>query len=312
MPGAPAGFNSVFVDCGEVSLHAITNGASEQGGLITDPRQPIVFLHGFPEYWAAWKPVFTRLAGDYLIIAPDQRGYNLSDAPQRIEDYSVKKLVSDMLALTSNLLGNRKFILAGHDWGASVAYALAIGIPERLRGLVIVNGVHPVVFQRALLDDREQARASQYFHVLRASDAAERMSENGFARAFSMLEKFSSTPWLTAEERAGYLDAWSRPGRMNAMLNWYRASPIVVPKPGEEQPEAPLAAAPAEKFAVTMPHLLIWGASDQALRPASRTGLAAFADDLRVVEIEDGDHWVIHTHGKRIASEIDRFAREIG
>jgi pimeloyl-ACP methyl ester carboxylesterase len=311
LPPLPPGLRSVHVDCGEVTLHAVTSGAGTNGVPTDDPRPAIVFLHGFPEYWAAWKPVLTRLASDYLVIAPDQRGYNLSDAPQHVEDYAARKLVSDIVALTSNLLGERRFILAGHDWGASVAYALAIGAPERLKGLVIVNGVHPVIFQQALLDDPEQARASQYFHRLRASDAAERMAENGFARTFSMFEKFSSTPWLTPEEKAGYLEAWSRPRRMNAMLNWYRASPIVVPRPGEEPDEAPLANAAVEKFRITMPHLLIWGVRDQALRPSSHAGLEAFAPDLVRVTIEDGDHWVIHTHGERIAGEIDRFAKTL-
>ena len=219
---------------------------------------------------------------------------------------------SDILALTSNLLGNRKFVLAGHDWGASVAYALAIGVPERLKGLVIANGVHPVIFQRALINDPEQAAASQYIHILRAPGTAERLSENGFARTFPMLEKFSVTSWLTDDDRAGYLDAWSRPGRMNAMLNWYRASPLVVPKPGETGLDAPLATAPPEKFAVTMPHLLIWGMADQALRPSSRAGLEEFATDLRIIEVPEADHWLIHTHSDRVAREIDAFCRSLG
>jgi pimeloyl-ACP methyl ester carboxylesterase len=304
----PHGFQSSWSDCGEVRLHVVHNAAhTHPDGTLDDPRTPIVFLHGFPEYWAAWKPVMRTLATDFLLIAPDQRGYNLSDAPLRVSDYAAKKLVSDLLALSSNLLGNRRFVLAGHDWGASVAYAAAISVPERLLGLIIVNGVHPVLFQKALVENRAQAQASQYFHYLRADDAAERMSQDDFRRTFGMLEKFSATPWLDDEEREGYRKAWSQPGRLNAMLNWYRASPIVVPLDGEPLPPTPLKDGGPDRFGVAAPHLLVWGMQDVALLPVCRAGLERFAPQLSVVEIPDAGHWVIHTHGERVAQEIRTF-----
>ena len=305
----PPGFNSVMVDCGEVRLHCVTNGECDlsRTPAIDDSRPVLVFLHGFPEYWAAWEPVMTRLSQDYLVIAPDQRGFNRSDAPEGAENYATRKLVGDLLALATRLVGQRKFVLAGHDWGASVAYATAIGARERVRALVIANGVHPVLFQRALISDPEQRQASQYFHILTAPGAAERMSEHGFARTFSMFEKFSSTPWLGERERRGYLDAWSQPGRLQAMLHWYRSSPIVVPQPDEKNVEAPLAHGTPERFGITMPHFVIWGMKDPALRPVSRMGLEEFAPRLKLVEIADADHWIIHTHGKIVADEISDF-----
>ena len=309
----PKGFASTFVDCGEVCLHCVTNAAVDlsQTPAIEDPRSVIVFLHGFPEYWAAWEPVMTRLADDFLVIAPDQRGFNLSDAPEGPENYATRKLVADLIALLSKLIGNRKFVLAGHDWGASVAYATAIGVADRLDALVIANGVHPVLFQRALIDDAEQRQASQYFHILTAPGAAERMSENGFTRTFSMFEKFSATPWLGDREREGYRRAWSQPGRLQAMLHWYRSSPIVVPLPGDTDIEAPLAAGTPARFGISMPHLVIWGMKDPALRPISRKGLDEFAPDLKVVEIEDADHWLIHSHGEAIAQMIRDYLKRL-
>jgi len=311
MQPLPPGFRSIYVDCDEVRLHAVTNDERGPDGQLADPRPAIILLHGFPEFWAGWRPVMEHLGRDFLLIAPDQRGYNLSDAPEGLEAYRPKLLVADILALADRLLGNRTFLLCGHDWGASIAYALAIGAPRRLNGLVIVNGVHPVCFQRALLGDPAQMAASQYFHVLRAPEAASRLAEDGYRRLIGMFEKFSATPWLTDVERADYVEAWSRPGRLEAMLNWYRASPIIVPKPGEPVPDAPLASAPAEKFTVTVPHLLVWGERDEALRPSSHSGLGEFAPKLRRAAIAEGDHWVIHTHGGRVASEIAAFAREL-
>lgn len=311
MQPLPPGFIAKRIDCGAVTLNVVTNARSADSMPLADERPAIIFLHGFPEYWAAWKPTFTRLADDFLIIAPDQRGYNLSDAPEGVEHYQPKLLVGDILTLATRMLGTRKFTLAGHDWGASIAYAVAINAPDRLNGLIIVNGVHPATFQKALIEDRDQMLASQYFHKLRSPAAAERMAENGYGRTLSMFEKFSASPWLTDEEKADYVEAWSRPGRLDAMLNWYRASPIVVPEPGKPVPPAPLASVPPEKLLVSIPHLLLFGVRDQALRPSAIAGLKRYAPQLETIHIDDGDHWVIHTHGERIANEIREFVGKL-
>lgn len=308
----PNGFHSSFVDCGEVRLHLVHNArAAHADGTLDDSRTPIIFLHGFPEFWAAWEALFPYLADTCLLIAPDQRGYNLSDAPQRISDYSVKKLVSDILALSSNLLGNRKFVLAGHDWGAAVAYSMAIAIPQRLKALIVANGVHPVPFQRALVEDEAQMAASQYFHHLTSENAVEHMSADNFRRAFAMFEKFSPAPWLTSRQRQRYAEAWAQPGRFNAMLNWYRASPVVVPTAGKPLAPTPLKDADSEKLSVKVPHLLVWGMKDPALLPVSRFGLERFAPKLEVIEIADADHWILHSHGERVATEIAKFIEKL-
>ena len=302
----PAGFHSRFVPCGPVRLHVVCNSEDP----VNDPRAPLVFLHGFPEFWVAWEQVFTALSDDFCFVAPDQRGFNLSDAPAGTESYMVPRLVDDLASLTGQLLGERKYVLCGHDWGASVAYAASFRFPERIAGLVIANGVHPVLFQRALIDDPQQRAASQYIHYLRAPEAAAKMAEDGYRRVFGMFEKFSAAPWLNEELRAEYLAAWSRPGRMEAMLNWYRASPLVVPTPQETNASAPLAGAPPDRFQVTMPHLLIWGSADIALRPTSTKGLEEFAAKLRRMELEDAGHWLLHTHAPAIAAAIKAFAGE--
>jgi epoxide hydrolase 4 len=147
-------------DTGSVSLNVAEMG---------DARKPlIVCLHGFPEYWAAWEPVMRRLAGDFHLVAPDQRGFNLSDKPQGVDAYRSKHIVADLAALADHLSPDRPFLLAGHDWGASIAYAYAFAHPQRLSHLVIANGVHPALFQRAIFNDPEQRRASQYMNRLRA------------------------------------------------------------------------------------------------------------------------------------------------
>ncbi len=297
----PDGFHSRRVEGSGVQLHVVTNAVDG------DRRQPFVFLHGFPEFWIAWEKVFTALADDFLVIAPDQRGFNLSDAPQDVDAYATRNLVADLFAIVDAIAGIRPVLLAGHDWGASVAYAAAIALPARVSKLVIANGVHPVCFQKALIEDPKQAAASQYMHLLRASGSAAKMSADGFRRTLSMFEKFSATPWLSEEIRERYREAWGQPRRLNAMLNWYRATPLVIPRPGEATPDAPLARGTPERFGISMPHLLIWGGADQALQPVCHAGLEQFAPLLESMEIAEADHWLLHVHHERIATAIRKF-----
>jgi epoxide hydrolase 4 len=286
-------------DTGPVRLNVASAG---------DTSNPLViFLHGFPEYWAAWRPVMERLADRHFVVAPDQRGFNLSSKPEGVDAYRGRHLAGDLAALADELSPGRPFVLAGHDWGASVAYAYAFQHPHRLSHLVIANGVHPVCFQRAILEDPAQRAASQYINRLRAPEADARMTENGFVRTLGMIEKFSATGWMTDAERQGYLDAWSQPGAMRAMLNWYRATPLVVPGIDETTPEAPLLALPAEQFAVRMPHLVVWGEVDQALRPSCLDGLSAFAPDLAIERVPGAGHWILHEKPDEVAGLVSDF-----
>jgi len=302
----PDGFRADFVKTGELTLHVVHN--RQQG----DSRPAIIFLHGFPEFWIAWREVFTRLAKKYCIIAPDQRGFNLSDAPPERKAYATRNMVADLFGMADHFLGTQPFVLAGHDWGASVAYAAAINRPERIEKLIIANGVHPVCFQEAMIDDPVQRQASQYFHILAAEDGPSRMAENDFARTFSMFEKFSASPWLTQAIKEEYKTAWGQPGRLAAMLHWYGSSPVVVPKPGDTVPKPPLYGAPVEKFTVSMPHLLIWGEKDQALQPSSTARITEFAPQIERINLADADHWLLHTHADKIAAMISQFLEKAG
>jgi pimeloyl-ACP methyl ester carboxylesterase len=274
-----------------------------------DPRRPLLIcLHGFPEYWAGWRGVMRELAADFHVVAPNQRGYDRSSKPAGIEAYRARYLVGDIAALADHLSPERPFILAGHDWGASVAYAYAFAHPHRLTHLVIANGVHPACFQRAIFEDPDQSRASQYINKLRAPDAEDRLSANRYEKLFGMLSKFSATDWLTDEERAGYLAAWSEPGALTGMLNWYRASPVVVPAPGEAPTHAPILDIPEDALTVRMPHLLLWGEADTALRPSCIADLACYAPRLETRRFPGSGHWILHERPAEIAAAIRAFA----
>ena len=146
----------------------------------------IVFLHGFPEFWYAWRRQLDEFGRDLIAVAPDMRGYNLSSKPAAIEEYDIGKLVGDVRGLVEHLAASHhlraaRCVLVGHDWGGIVAWATAMACPEIVERLVIVNAPHPKIFERELRENPKQQEASQYMLVFRSAQAEAMLSANNFA-----------------------------------------------------------------------------------------------------------------------------------
>jgi pimeloyl-ACP methyl ester carboxylesterase len=264
-----------------------------------DPALPkLLMLHGFPEYGGAFAELAGELSHRFHCIAPDQRGYGQSWAPDEIAAYATSKLVGDMV----QLLDGEPVIVLGHDWGAAVAYGLAMFQPQLVSRLIIMNGVHPVPFQRAMATGGAQTEASQYIHYLRREGSEDRLAEDNFAKLMALFSAKMDLGWLTDELRQDYLREWSRPDRLKTMIHWYRASPLKVAEPGkpiEDLPELPV-----DRLRVHCPHLLIWGQDDTALLPEATAGLEDFAPHLTRVEIAGADHWLHHQKPRDVARAI--------
>ena len=261
---------------------------------------PLLLLHGFPEYGGAWADLAPLLADRFHCIAPDQRGYGQSWAPDGVENYTASALVGDMTDLINQI--GAPVTVMGHDWGAAVAYGLAMFKPDLVSRLIIANGVHPVPFQRAMAAGGAQSEASQYINFLRRTDSHDLLAADGFARMRDLFMAKMDTGWLTDEARAAYLTEWSRPGRLKTMIHWYRASPLRIAETG--QPLTDLPDLPVDRLMVRCPHLLLWGEKDSALLPESTAGLAEFAPDLTRVNLPDLDHWLIHQDPQTIAGVV--------
>ena len=293
------GFEHHRIETNGQTLHVATSG----------PQGAPVFmgLHGFPENWTAWARVARALSGRFRVVLPDQRGFNLSSKPDGVAAYEAKHMVADLAGLLDVVAPGRRVVLAGHDWGASVAYAFAMRHGERLSHLVVANGVHPVCFQRAILRDGEQRAASQYMNTLRAEGAETRLSRDGYRPLMNMFEKFSAAPWLDDATRAAYVEAWAQPGALPAMLNWYRGSPIEVPPLAEPLRDLAVTDTMREKYRVAAPHMLLWGDADTALRPVCHDGLEAFCDELTVRDVPSASHWLLHERPDEVARAIGAF-----
>lgn len=265
----------------------------------------VLLLHGFPEWSGAWEEVMAALPG-HRLFAPDQRGYGVSCRPEEITAYAAGKLARDVFDLIG-ALGLGHVHLVGHDWGASVAYACAFANDPRIASLTILNGVHPIPFQRAIASGGAQCAASQYIPWLCRPGSEEILAANGFARLRSLFAHGMDMNWLSGARLEAYRDAWRDTQTLRAMVNWYRASPIVVGPPGQPLPADEVPDFPAGRMRVTIPHLLIWGMGDTALLPEARAGLEEFCNDLTVREIDGADHWLHHQKPVEVAGLIRDF-----
>ena len=290
-------FKDNFAEVNGVRLHYVSAG---QGPLI-------IFLHGFPEFWYEWKNQLTEFGKDYLAVAPDMRGYNLSGKPEGVDQYQVKYLIEDVRALAEHL-GHKKFILVAHDWGGAVAWAYAIAHPETLDKLVIVNAPHPGVFARELATNPLQQKASQYMLMFRGPKAEETLSANNYASLVGIvLGPGLKSGANTEEDKQAYLKAWSQPGALTGGLNYYRASRIGPPADaaGSTQSSGNFAADPT-KLTVKVPTLVIWGEKDTALLTGNLEGLDEYVPQLTIKRIPEGSHWVIHEK----PTEVNGYIRE--
>lgn len=270
-------------------------------------RPLILFMHGFPEFWYEWEAQLQEFGRDYFAVAPDLRGFNLSDMPDDVGAYKARHIVDDVRLLAAHL-GYDKFVLVAHDWGGAIAWNLAIALPRLLHKLVIVNSPHPYLFMQALATDPAQRAASDYMNWLRAEGSEQALAKDEFALLEGVLSGQGRTaiPWFAGEVRARYHECWSR--GLAGGVNYYRASPLHPPT-GDHPGPLKLQLNPAE-FRVRVPVRVIWGESDTALPKALADGLEDFVDDLKVERIPEGSHWVIHEQPERINRLIRGFLSE--
>lgn len=267
-----------------------------------NPDKPLLLmLHGFPEHSGAWAELAPLLTDRYHCVAPDQRGYGRSWAPDGVENYAAGLLAGDMAALIDHFGGTATVL--GHDWGAAVAYTLTMRHGEKVDRLIIANGVHPVPFQRAVAKGGAQCEASQYIRFLRREGSEDILGANNFDKMMEVFSAKMDLSWLTPERSAEYKAAWGHDGgRLKTMIHWYRASQLIVGDPGK--PLTDLPEFPRDPLMIRCPHLLIWGQGDTALLPETTDGLEEFAPDLTRVIVPDADHWIEHQKPNEMARII--------
>jgi epoxide hydrolase 4 len=276
-----------FVQTNGIQLHTVTAGP--QSG------PPVVLLHGFPENWRCWITQLPALAAaGCRVIVPDPRGYNLSDKSRGIESYRSEELIKDILGLI-NALEYEKVNLVGHDFGALVAWMLAVKHSARLHRLGIVNVPHPAVMWRFLRRDFEQMRRSLYALFFQLPWLPEMMLRTDNWRvASSGLRRSGRNNAFTDEDIEKYKEAWSQLGAMTAMLNWYRAA-------ARYQPEI------TNGMSVSIRTLILWGVQDFALSRRMARPSLDYCDDGNLIFFPDATHWVQREESEEVNKRLLEF-----
>lgn len=255
----------------------------------------VVLLHGFPEFWYSWRRQIPALAAaGFHVVAPDMRGYNLSDKPEGAHPYALELLAGDIAGLIGHF-GESQAYVAGHDWGAAVAYGIAMYHPEVVKRLAILNVPHPERMLRGFRTLR-QLRKSWYmlfFQIPVIPEALLRRNDYAFAKR--SLRADSPRSFSDADlER--YVEAWSQPGALTGMINYYRAA--LRQSPGE---------AMVRLRPVEAPTLVIWGERDRHLGAELAEPLPRWVPDARIEWLPQATHWVQHEEAQRVNELLAEF-----
>ncbi len=245
---------------GDVKIHYASLG---KGPLI-------VMIHGFPDYWYTWRDQMEALSPNYQVVAIDQRGYNLSDRPKGVENYDMRLLVGDVVAVIKHL-GRERATVVGHDWGGMVAWTLAMMRPDLVEKLIILNLPHPRGLNRELATNPQQQKNSQYARNFQLEGSEKNITAEGI------------TFWVKdPEAKKKYIEAFKR-SDLEAMLNYYKRN----------YPREPYTLDTSPVVKVKMPVLMIHGLGDTALlAPALNSTWDFLEQDLTLVTIPGAGHFV--------------------
>jgi pimeloyl-ACP methyl ester carboxylesterase len=259
----------------------------------------VVLLHGFPDFWFSWRFQIPALAAaGFRVVAPDMRGYNLSSRPRSVGEYDIDLLAADIRDLIRERGAERAF-LAGHDWGAAVAWATAAQHPDAVERLAILNVPHP---RRMLQGLRRpgQLRKSWYIFFFQLPWLPERLLQARHWRGFRIAFERDARPGaFSREDIERYVEAWSQSGAVTAMLNYYRARFRQSPRRavGRLRP-------------IPAPTLVIWGERDRYLGVELAEPDRADVPNLeRVVKLPAASHWVHHDEPERVTELLIEFFR---
>ena len=292
----------------------LSTGIEMDAYIAGDPANPaIIFLHGFPESHRTWRHQIAHFSDRFYCRAPDQRGYRGTSKPQEVEAYTADKLTADIFAL-ADALEVQNFIIAGHDWGGAIAWSVALnGQPGgfnsawagRVQRAIIANAPHPALFQRLLITDMEQRASSQYIRAFRDTANDELIREQGLTGLLMKVVKWDKPSNMEPDERLALLKDWQDRDACFGMLNWYRASALVVPEMDEDAIIPAFAAGDFPKL--NIPTLVVWAMDDLALPASNIEGIKALVPNVMVEQVHDCGHFVIWEKPDAVNAAMERF-----
>ncbi|HWL87519.1 MAG TPA: alpha/beta hydrolase [Polyangiaceae bacterium] len=268
------------------SQHMVRANGLRFRTMVDGPPQGELFilLHGFPEGAESWSRQVAALAkAGSLAVAPDLRGYGLTDAPEAKESYAIEHLVDDVAALIKTF-GRESAHIAGHDWGAIVAWFFAARHPEMTKTLTVLSVGHPSAVAEASREDPDQQQRSRYVALFLLEGKAEQvLAEDGYRRLRAMfaIPSPDAVPRSAIEHFARSI---ARPGRLTAALNYYRANLAATGGAWERL---------ANIGPINTPTVLLWGDQDPALGRRGAEATARYVEaDYKFIVLEGAGHWL--------------------
>lgn len=279
-----------FISVGDIKVHVVIAGNPD--------GEPIFLLHGFPEFWYGWRHQIPYLVEQgYRVIVPDQRGYNLSDKPKGVNNYTIDILAQDVVNLAS-ALGYEKINLVGHDWGALVAWWVATLFPDKLKKLAILNVPYPtVLIEQWAQGNLLQMFKSWYIGFFQLNFIPETLLSLGDYSVFEQSIRKSALPTTFSDEDIeAYRRAWSQPNAVTSMINWYRA----IARSGMENDLQ-------KKRQITTPTLMLWGEKDKFLGKELAQPSIELCLDGELIFYPNATHWLQHDAAESVNQELHRF-----
>jgi pimeloyl-ACP methyl ester carboxylesterase len=287
-----------YIDVNNIKIHFATSGSGEL----------VLLLHGFPEFWYSWRHQIPILSKRFKVVAPDLRGYNESDKPSGLRNYSNSVLVQDIKDLIS-AQGAKRALVVGHDWGGAIAWNLAMMAPEYVKKLVILNCPHPLALVEAFLSMRiRQLQKSWYIFFFQLPDLPEKVLSQDNCKFLKKLLVGSAVNRETFSEAdlRKYVEAWSKPGALTASINYYRANMNIaqILALSSEQREHLM----GRYSKVKCPTLVIWGEDDAALDKSLTLGMDKYVEGAYEIKyIQKCGHWVQQEESEKVNRYLMEF-----
>ena len=283
-----------YAQVGDVRLHYAECGEGEH---------LVILLHGFPECWYSWRRQLPALGRRFRVVAPDMRGYNLSDKPPRVEDYRITKLVDDVTGLVRHL-GAERASIVGHDWGAAVAWAVAERHPEYVRKLAALQVPPGHVWAKNIT--LRQLLRSWYMFFFQLPKLPEWMvSRDDFAGLDRMFRRTARPGTFADDDIAVYKASMREPGALTGAINYYRANLW------SRLRQTRLTDAERAALRVRVPTLFIYGERDFAIVPETVRGVGDAVDaPYREVRLPQANHWVQQEYPAEVNAALDSFLEE--
>ncbi len=276
-----------FIQTNGIRLHVVTAGPED--------GTPLILLHGFPEFWRGWlKQIPALAAAGYRVIIPDQRGYNLSEAPETVQSYGLDELAKDIIGILDHF-SIQQIYLVGHDWGAAVAWTVAIQSPERIKKLGILNVPHPAVMTKFISKSPRQMLKSWYIGFFQIPGLADwLMGLGNFSGAINLLRASGKPSTFSESDLDEYRQAYANAGGLTGMINWYRALMRFRPSMPRD-------------LRLKMPVLILWGKNDVALSYKMAEESLRYCQNGQLVAFDKATHWLQHDEAEAVTQNLLAF-----